>query len=112
MKYSPTEEYALMKLIFEPPILTENFLQRNVRIILSADMTLAKNEMELCRFKLKKGAILRTKYTDFFDMATEFDTVNLINAPHSAVGGSTLSPAILRTFALEAKNFALNSEDF
>lgn len=110
--YAPTEEYILLKLVFEPPHKTENFLQRDIRIDLSADMNLAANEMELCRFKLKKGAILRTKYTDFFDRATEFDTVNTINAPYSASGGSTLSPDILRDFASEAKNFSLDTEDF
>ena len=110
--YAPTEEYILMKLIFEPPRKTEYFLQRDIRINLSADMNLAANELELCRFKLKKGAILRTKYTDFFDRATEFDTVNTISAPHSAIGGSTLSPDILRAFASEAKNFSLDSDDF
>ena len=112
VEYWPTEEYAILKLIFEPPTLTENFLQRDVRITLSAEMSLATNEMELCRFKLKRGAILRTKYTDFFDMATEFDTVNLINAPHAAFGGSTLSPAVVKMFASEARNFALDSQDF
>lgn len=110
--YSPTEEYALMKLIFEPPIKTENFLQRNVRVTLTDDMTLAGNELELCRFKLKKGAVLRTEYTDFFDRVTEFDTVNVVNAPYASVGGSTLSPEILRDFATEAKDFSLDAEDF
>ena len=110
--YAPTEEYILLKLIFEPKRKTELFLQRDIRIELSADMNLAANEMELCRFKLKKGAILRTKYTDFIDRSTEFDTVNTINAPYSAVGGSTLSPDILRAFASEAKDFSLDSEDF
>ena len=104
--YAPTEEYILLKLIFEPKRKTELFLQRDIRIELSADMNLAANEMELCRFKLKKGAILRTKYTDFIDRSTEFDTVNTINAPYSAVGGSTLSPDILRAFASEAKDFS------
>lgn len=110
--YAPTEEYILLKLIFEPKRKTELFLQRDIRIELSADMNLAANEMELCRFKLKKGAILRTKYTDFVDRSTEFDTVNTINAPYSAVGGSTLSPDILRAFASEAKDFSLDAEDF
>ena len=110
--YAPTEEYILLKLIFESKRKTELFLQRDIRIELSADMNLAANEMELCRFKLKKGAILRTKYTDFIDRSTEFDTVNTINAPYSAVGGSTLSPDILRAFASEAKDFSLDSEDF
>lgn len=112
VEYAPTEEYVLMKLIFEPPTVTENFLQRGVRITLSANMNLSHDEMEVCRFKLKRGAILRTKYTDFIDMTTEFDTVNFINAPHAAPGGSTLSPAVLKMFASEAKNYALNSEDF
>lgn len=110
--YAPTEEYILLKLIFEPKRKTELFLQRDIRIELSADMNLAANEMELCRFKLKKGAILRTNYTDFIDRSTEFDTVNTINAPYSAVGGSTLSPDILRAFASEAKDFSLDAEDF
>lgn len=112
LPYAPTEEYLLLKLIFEPERKTELFLQRDVRIELSGDMNLAQNEMELCRFKLKAGAILRTKYTDFFDRATEFDTVNTINAPHSAEGGSTLSPKILLAFAAEAKNFSLEPDDF
>lgn len=112
VEYWPTEEYAILKLIFEPPTVTENFLQRGVKIALTADMNLSPDEMELCRFKLKRGAILRTKYTDFIDMSTEFDTVNLINAPHAAIGGATLSPAILQMFASEAKNFVLDSQDF
>ena len=49
--YEPTEEYILMKLIFEPEYKTESFLQRDIRIDLSADMNLASNELELCRFK-------------------------------------------------------------
>ena len=112
VEYAPTEEYALLKLIFEPPTVTENFLLRGVRMILSSDMNLTPDEMEVCRFKLKRGAILRTKYTDFVDMTTEFDTVNFINAPHAAPSGSTLSPAVLQMFASEAKNYALDSEDF
>ena len=68
--------------------------------------------MEICRFKLKKGAILRTDYTDFFDRATEFDTINTINAPHAAPHGSTISAEITKHFAESAKNFELESEDF
>lgn len=73
---------------------------------------MSDNEMELCRFKLKKGAVLRTNYTDFFDRATEFDTVNTINVPYSAINQSTLSPEITFAFAQEARNFSLEVEDF
>ena len=112
VEYAPTDEYIMLKIIFEPELLTENFLQRNIRVELSPDMNLSANEMELCRFKLKKGAILRTDYTDFFDRTTEFDTVNNINVPYSCAGGSTLSPEITFAFANEAKNFSLDDVDF
>lgn len=112
VEYAPTEEYMLLKIIFEPELTTENFLRRGVHLILTPDLNLSEYEIEICRFKLKKGAVLRTQYTDFFDMATEFDTVNIINVPYAAVGGSTLAPEILRTFANEAKDFALESDDY
>ena len=112
VEYSPTEEYMMMKIIFEPELETENFTQRNVNLTLSHDMEISSNEMEICRFKLKKGAVLRTTYTDFFDRVTEFDTVNTVNVPYAAIGGHTLSPEVLIDFATEARNFELSVEDF
>ncbi|MCM1173841.1 MAG: hypothetical protein NC341_02190 [Blautia sp.] len=58
-----------------------------------------QNELELCRFRLRRGARLRADYKDFFDMQTEYDTVNLANAAWSAVGGNTLSKEITDSFA-------------
>lgn len=110
--YEPTDEDTLMKIIFEPELEDENFIKRNVSLKLSHDLNLTDNEMELCRFKLKKGAILRTNYTDFFDRATEFDTINTINVPYAAPHGSTISPEILENFAQEARDFSLDIEDF
>ena len=110
--YEPTDETMIMKMIFSPEIFTENFIQRNVSVELSHNLNLADNEMELCRFKLKKGAILRTEYTNFFDRVTEFDTINTINVPYAAPNGSTISPEITKNFAEEAKNFSLEPEDF
>lgn len=112
VEYEPTEEYMMMKLVFSPELETENFIQRDVNLVLSHDMNLADDEIEICRFKLKKGAVLRTEYTDFFDRATEFDTVNTINVPYAAIGGHTLSPDILQAFATEAREFELSDEDF
>lgn len=112
VEYEPTEEYMIMKIIFESELETEDFIQRNVNVVLTHDMNLSSNEMEICRFKLKKGAILRTEYTDFFDRITEFDTINTINVPYAAIGGQTLSPEILYAFATEARDFELSDEDF
>lgn len=56
-------------------------------------------EIELCRFKLKEGAALRTNYKDFYDMQTEYDTLNLADATWSSAGGNTLSKEITDFFA-------------
>ena len=112
VEYEPTDEYMMMKLVFAPELETENFVERNVELILSHDMGQSSNELEICRFKLKKGAVLRTNYTDFFDRATEFDTVNTINVPYAAIGGQTLSPEIIFDFAREARDFELSDMDF
>lgn len=58
--------------------------------------------MELGRFKLKNGAKLRTEYINFTDMSTEYDTVNIINAPYAAYKESSISPQILRNFGKAA----------
>jgi len=58
-------------------------------------------EMELCRFRLQVGARLRSSHQDFRDYATEYDTINMIYAPFSDNGGSTISPKILLQFAKE-----------
>ena len=118
--YAPTEKYVMLKIVFLPEILSENFLQRDVKLVLSEmideenseEKNLADNEMELCRFKLKSGAILRTNHTDFFDFATEFDTINFINVPYADKNFSTLSPEIIFEFVNEAKDYELETEDF
>ncbi|NBI71799.1 hypothetical protein D3Z50_12130 [Clostridiaceae bacterium] len=58
-------------------------------------------ETELCRFRLQKGARLRSVYENFEDYSTQFDTVNVIHAPYASEGEHTLHPAILKCFARE-----------
>ena len=102
VSYRPTDEYRMLKLKFGMPEESENFQIRDLHLNLTDNMELQADEMELCRFKLKAGAVLRTKYVDLFDYETEFDTVNFINSPYAAIGRSTLHPAILAAFAREA----------
>lgn len=59
------------------------------------------NEIELCRFILKEGAVLRKDYQNFRDMSTLHNTVNLIQVPYAAMGQSTLSPEITYRFGKE-----------
>lgn len=56
-------------------------------------------EIELCRFKLREGSVLRREYKDFYDIRTEFDTVNLTDAVWSSRGGITLSREITDAYA-------------
>lgn len=109
--YEPTEEYRMLKLKFGMAEESENFLLRTVRLEISDDMSVKGDEMELCRFKLKSGAVLRTKYVDFFDRVTEFDTVNTVSCPYAAVGRSTLLPEIVAAFARDAMDYELDTLD-
>ena len=111
LPYRPTEEYLLLKLKFGMPEESENFIYRSVDMELSPDMNLKTDEMELCRFKLKAGAVLRTKYVDYFDRITEFDTVDYVSCPYAAIGHSTLHPDILYNFAKEALPYKLSGMD-
>lgn len=109
--YEPTDEYCMLKLRFGMPEESESFLRRTVHINLSHNMTLGQDEMEFCRFKLKRGSVLRAKYVDFFDRVTEFNTVNFIYSPYAAVGRSTLHPEIVSAFAREAMQYRLEPLD-
>lgn len=55
--------------------------------------------IQICRFKLREGARLRINYKDFFDIQTEYDTVNLADAAWAARDGNTLSKYITDYFA-------------
>ena len=109
--YEPTEEYRMLKLKFGMEEESENFLMRSVQLEISDDMGIKGDEIELCRFKLKAGAVLRTKYVDFFDRVTEFDTVNAISCPYAAPGRSTLLPEIVAAFVQEAMGYQLEPLD-
>ena len=63
---------------------------------------LRENELELCRFKLKKGSRLRNDYTGFADIQTEFDTVNLATSTWAGDEVQSFSKPALRLFAKEA----------
>jgi len=68
-----------------------------------------RDEMELCRFKLQKGARLRNEYTDFNDFYTEFDTINRIHVPFASPFQSTICPEILKTFAKTMMEYSGNN---
>ena len=105
VSYEPTDSLTILKLRFSPQITSKEYTHYTAELVLDTDATIKPHEMEMGRFKLKRGSRLRTDYKDFWDMATEYDTVNLIHVPQSACDKPTLSPAITRLFAQEAYNY-------
>lgn len=75
------------------------FITYEVTLNLGQSENSATNEIELCRFHLRQGATLREQYKDFFDLETEYDTINPIFSVWGSKGGQTLSPHVTQFFA-------------
>lgn len=99
LPYEATEQLAYLKVKFlekQDGVEQQTYL---TQIYISAEPAEDEQELELARFKLQKGARLRTEYTDFFDYNTEFDTLNRIFMPYASAGKSTIWPEVMKTFA-------------
>lgn len=102
LEYRPVKQFVALKLVFGDLAVTEDFQTREAWLTLTEDMEEKEDSFELCRFKLQEGAQLRQNYQSFFDYNTEFDTVNEIYAKWSAPDKESISPKLLKAFALEA----------
>ena len=100
--YEHTDDWTVLKLRFSPQIQHKEYIHYTAELTLDDNVDIRPNEMEMGRFKLKKGSRLRTAYKDFWDMATEYDTVNLVHVKHSMRYNHTLHPAITAHFARDA----------
>lgn len=102
LPYFHTNVTALLKISFSEKSANNDFISYTANAFIDDNIAISENEIELCRFKLKVGAKLRTDYTSFEDLETEYNTVNTIHAPYAAYKKSTISPDILNYFAQEA----------
>lgn len=77
-----------------------DFWTHTYELLLEPVRELKPGEYELGRFRLEQGAKLRAarEYKDFYDLTTEFNTVNLVNVPYACENGSCLSPVILKMY--------------
>jgi hypothetical protein len=101
VKYECNNQMMILKVKFLPLAKDNDFIKNTTEVCLDGKLELEENEIEICRFKLRTGAKLRTKHVDFDDLRTEYDTVNTINAPYAAYGESSLNPNISRRFGQE-----------
>ncbi|MEC0235056.1 DNA and RNA helicase [Paenibacillus kribbensis] len=98
--YTATGRLSVLKIRFQEEQSTADF-QRYLGNICLEEEQVNSQELELGRFKLKTGALLRSDYVDFADLATEFNTFNLVQVQHAGTTGPTLSPYIFKMFARE-----------
>lgn len=103
--YTATGRVTVLKMIFLEPTRRLDFTAHHAEIVLESEESMGLDEVELGRFKLKPGAVLRSDYQDFADIATEYNTWCDVNAPYSAISAPTLRPNILRIFAREMLQF-------
>lgn len=103
--YYPTDTLCACKLVFSAEHIKDNVLYQEVEAVITEDVD-AQDGIELCRFTLQPGAILRSQYVDFEDRSTEYDTLNTIYSPFSVLNGNTLSLSIIRIFAFEMLKFS------
>jgi len=100
VRYEATGRETFLKIRFYPEERDSDYYRSLSEIVLSEEAS-QPNELELTRFKLKEGARLRLDYTSFEDMATEYNTLNLIHRQHAGRTRHTLSPVVTRYFATE-----------
>ncbi len=76
-----------------------DYLSYQMTFLLDQNIERQENQIELCRFHLREGSVLRDAYKDFPDLQTGYDTVNLVNATVAGRGQKRLHAAVLLQFA-------------
>lgn len=101
LSYEATEIETALLLQFAVAEQQPDFTQHTVTLQLANAHVLPERTLELARFKLKAGAILRTSYTDFADFGTEYNTLNYVYCQYAGRQVSTYHPIMLKTYARE-----------
>ncbi len=97
--YQQTNTEVLIKISFAAQYSDNDYVSFNSEIFIDENTKIKENELELGRFKLREGAILRSEYKDFYDFSTEYNTINVINVEYAGLKKSTINPRILDYFA-------------
>ncbi len=110
--FTAENKLVALKSEFEEKAGSPDYLAYDVKFFLDDVVERKKNQIELCRFHLRTGSVLRDTYKNFYDMRTEYDTVNLLHATVAGRGGERIHPAVLLRFAEEMqKNDTKNVKD-
>lgn len=102
--YQPKNRWQVLKAEFSEDETNLDYKAYWVKFFLDEEMELGENQIEMCRFYLREGSVLRDSYKNFADMSTKYDTINLIYATVAGVGEKTLHPVVVRQFGEEIWN--------
>lgn len=108
VKANPSSEMQYLKVHFDELQEKSDTICQESSLVLDIEEPDSETDMELCRFILDKGSVLRNSYIDLRDYSTLHDTINVIETPYSAEGDtSTFSPAFLLEYAREMFKYPL-----
>lgn len=92
---------TILKAVFDVKKNHSDYFVYGVRFFLDNELKLQENQIELCRFHLREGSVLRDTYKNFYDMGTEYDTINLLYATVAGKEKTVLHPEIMQRFMEE-----------
>lgn len=100
ISYAATGREQYLKVRFLTENRSQSMVKRLTELVLEED-TRKHGELELCRFLLKKGAVLRQNYQDFKDCSTFHNTVNLLYGSYAGKEKNTFAPEITAYYGAE-----------
>ncbi|MBL1230529.1 hypothetical protein IW492_14960 [Enterococcus sp. BWB1-3] len=100
--YQAADELTRLVISIDAPEETPDMKQYSASIQFISEQPKKENQWELMRFKLKKGAYLRTAYQSFEDMITEYNTVNPMYRKNALDNQYGVSAEMLELFCFYA----------
>ncbi|MBQ2802098.1 MAG: hypothetical protein IJF03_12030 [Lachnospiraceae bacterium] len=109
LQYYPTDTWNVVKLVFGELSKELMFTTMEMYAEISERTEYEASAIEIARFRLQKGAVLRTEHRNFLDYETAYDTLNMIEAEYAGYKESTICPQLLYQFAEETKGCDLSN---
>ena len=102
IQYGETNTDVAIKIAFREESQEKDYKAQTFDFLIDHNMTIAENEIELGRFRLKAGAYLRSDYQSLEDMTTLYNTINVVHVKYAGYERPTISHLLLKYFAKEA----------
>lgn len=110
LKYHSTDKWNAVKLYFGELSKEQSFTTMEMYGEITERTEKEASAVEIARFRLQKGAMLRTNHRNLQDYETEYDTLSMIEAEYAGYGESTICPELLYQFAKEAGSFHITRD--